>query len=84
MGMDRTHAEEVMASTTRQALSWNHQGKRRRDRARNNWHQDLLADTKRVSITWNQLQYKQMYRIGGSGGLLCMAYTLGGVIGLSE
>ena len=45
-----------VASTTRQALSWNPQGKRRRGKPRNTWCRDLLADTKRMGITWNQLE----------------------------
>ena len=34
-----------VASTTRQALFWNPQGKRRRSRQRNTWRRDLLEDT---------------------------------------
>ena len=51
-----------VVSTTRQALSWNPQGKRRRGMPRNTWRRDLLADTKRVSITWNQLEAKAQDR----------------------
>ena len=45
-----------------QALSWNPQGKRRRGRPRNTWRRDLLADTKRMGITWNQLEAKAQDR----------------------
>ena len=47
-----------VASSTRRALSWNPQGKRRRGRPRNSWRRDLLADSKRMGITWNQLEAK--------------------------
>ena len=43
-------------STTRQALTWNPQGKRRRGRPRNTWRQDLQADTRKMGYTWNQLE----------------------------
>ena len=45
-------------STTRQALTWNPQGKRKRGRPRNTWRRDLQADTKRMGLTWNQLETK--------------------------
>ena len=34
----------------------------RRGRPRNTWHQDLLADTKRMGIPWNQLEEKAQDR----------------------
>ena len=49
-----------VASTTRKALSWNPQGKRRRGRPRNTWRRDLLAE--RMGITWNQLEVKAQDR----------------------
>ena len=45
-----------VTSTTRQALTWNPQGKRRRGRPRNTWRQDLQADTRKMGYTWNQLE----------------------------
>ena len=39
-------------SITRQALSWNPQGKRKRRRPRNLWRWDLEADTKRLGSGW--------------------------------
>ena len=65
----------TVASTTRQASSWNLQEKRRRDRPRNTWRRDLPADTQRMGITWNK--WKQRHRIRGSGGLSSTAYTSG-------
>ncbi|MBN3275678.1 CFDP2 protein, partial [Polyodon spathula] len=44
------------SSTTRQALTWNPQGKRKRGRPRNTWRRDLEADMKRTGHTWGQLE----------------------------
>ena len=44
------------SSITRQALSWNPQGKRKRGRPRNTWRRDLEADSKKMGHTWNQLE----------------------------
>ena len=46
----------LTSSTTRQALTWNPQGKRRRGRPRNTWRRDLQADTRKMGYTWNQLE----------------------------
>ena len=40
------------ASTTRQALTWNPQGKRKRGRPRNSWRQDTEAEMKEQGINW--------------------------------
>ena len=44
------------SSTTRHALIWNPQGKRKRGRPRNTWRRDLEADTKELSLTWGRLE----------------------------
>ena len=44
------------SSTTRRALTWNPQGKRKRGRPRNTWRRDLEADTKRMGHSWGQLE----------------------------
>ena len=49
-------------STTRQALTWNPQGKRKRGRPRNTWRRDLLADTKLLGFNWSQLETKAQDR----------------------
>ena len=49
-------------SITRQALSWNPQGKRKRGRPRNSWRRDLEADIKRLGLTWSQLERKAQDR----------------------
>nr|KAG5702955.1 hypothetical protein BaRGS_034728 [Batillaria attramentaria] len=53
------------SNTTRQALTWNPQGKRKRGRPRNTWRRDLEADTKKMGYTW-----RQWPRTENSGGLL--------------
>ena len=40
------------ANTTRQALSWNPQGKRRRGRPCNSWRRDTEAELKPQKLSW--------------------------------
>ncbi|BFZ15827.1 hypothetical protein BsWGS_18866 [Bradybaena similaris] len=58
-------------STTRQALKWNPQGKRKRGHPRNTWQRDLEADTTRMGYTWSELermaQDRGMWRAAVSG-----------------
>ena len=49
-------------SITRQALSSNPQGKRKRGRPRNSWRRDMEADIKRLGLTWSQLERKSQNR----------------------
>uniref|UniRef100_A0AAV2J1Z3 Reverse transcriptase domain-containing protein n=1 Tax=Knipowitschia caucasica TaxID=637954 RepID=A0AAV2J1Z3_KNICA len=44
------------SSITRQSLTWNPQGKRKRGRPRNTWRRDLDADVKQMEKTWGQLE----------------------------
>lgn len=44
------------SSITRQALTWNPQGKRKRGRPRNSWRRDLDAEAKSMGHTWGQLE----------------------------
>ena len=44
------------SSTTRQALNWNPQGRRKRGRPRNTWRRDVDADTKKLGHTWGKLE----------------------------
>nr|KAG5695065.1 hypothetical protein BaRGS_032558 [Batillaria attramentaria] len=46
----------IRTGTTRQALTWNPQGKRKRGRPRNTWRCDLEADAKSVGHSWGQLE----------------------------
>ena len=44
------------SNTTRQALNWNPQGKRKRGRPRNTWRRDVEADIKELGLTWGKLE----------------------------
>jgi hypothetical protein len=50
------------SSITRQALTWNPQGKRSRGRPRNTWRRDLADDMKRMGQTWKQLERRAQNR----------------------
>ena len=41
---------------TRQALTWNPQGKRKRGRPRNSWRRDLEADSREMGFTWKEIE----------------------------
>ena len=41
------------SSTTRQALTWNPQGKRKRGRPRNSWRRDTETDLKQQGTNWS-------------------------------
>ena len=51
-------------NTTRQALKWNPQGKRKRGRPRNSWRRDLGDDMKRMDRSWGQLERLAQERAG--------------------
>ena len=41
---------------TRQALTWNPQGKRKRGRPKNTWRRELKADAKQTGCSWQELE----------------------------
>ena len=41
---------------TRQALTWNPQGQRKRGRPRNSWRRDLETETKKIGHSWKELE----------------------------
>ena len=45
-----------VSSTTRQSLTWNPQGKRKRGRPRNSWRRDLDDDVRRMGHSWSQIE----------------------------
>ena len=51
------------SNTTRQALKWNPQGKRKRGRPRNTWRRDLDADMRKMGKTWVQLERTAQDRV---------------------
>ena len=44
------------SNITRQALTWNPQGKRKRGRPKNTWRRDLEADTRQMGYSWRELE----------------------------
>ena len=69
------------SNITRQALTWNPQGKRKRGRPKNTWRRDLEADITHTGLRWKQLERT---RTGDVGEMLCMALAPGGAKGLSK
>nr|XP_006821756.1 PREDICTED: uncharacterized protein LOC102803864 [Saccoglossus kowalevskii] len=45
-----------MPNITRQALTWNPRGKRKRGRPRNSWRRVMEADVKKMGRTWKELE----------------------------
>jgi len=43
-------------SITRQALTWNPQGKRRRGRPRNTWRRELEVEVKKTGLSWKEVE----------------------------
>jgi len=52
------------SSITKQALSWNPQGERKRGRRRNTWRCDLEADMTKNGYTWGDLEQLAQDRDG--------------------
>jgi hypothetical protein len=44
------------SNVTRQSLTWNPQGKRKRGRPRNSWRRDTEAELKKSGTTWTQME----------------------------
>lgn len=51
------------SSTTRQALLWNPQGKRKRGRPRNSWRRDTEAEMKEYGTTWQAAERAAQNRV---------------------
>ena len=67
------------SSTTRQALTWNPQGKRRRGRPRNTWRRDTEAEIKRLEYNWSDVVREAQDRAGWRGVVdgLCSTWSYG-------
>ncbi|KAK7098925.1 hypothetical protein V1264_003140 [Littorina saxatilis] len=70
------------SSITRQALTWNPQGKRKRGRPRNSWRRDTEAELKRQGNSWAEAERTAQNRCDGE--MLSMAYAPLGAKGLSK
>ena len=49
-------------SITRQTLTWNPQGKRKRGRPRNTWRRDTEAELKRLGSSWGEAEKRAQSR----------------------
>ncbi|VDP35648.1 unnamed protein product [Schistosoma mattheei] len=59
---------------TRQALTWNPEGKRKRGRPKNTLHREIESDIKRMNNNWKELERIAQDRIGWRmlvSGLCC-------------
>ena len=67
------------SSTTRQALSWNPQGKRTRGRPRNSWRRDTEAELTQQCTNWTGAARLAQNRVrwGGVVDGLCSTYSHG-------
>ena len=70
------------SSTTRQALTWNPQGKRKRGRPRNSWRRDTEAELKQLGTNWSGMTRAVQNRVRWRGSL--MAYAPLGAMGISK
>ena len=55
------------SSTTRQALTWNRQGKRKRGRPRNSWRRDTEAELKQQGTSWSGMARVAQNRVRWRG-----------------
>ena len=51
------------SNITRQALTWNPQGKRKRGRPRNTWRRDIEAEMHKSSHYWKELEQTAQSRV---------------------
>ena len=49
------HYENPPTSITRQAITWNPQGKRKRGWPRNTWRRDMDTELKKTGYTWSEI-----------------------------
>ena len=55
------------SNTTRQALTWNPQGKRKRGRPRNSWRRDTQAELKQQGTNWSGMTRAAQNRVRWRG-----------------
>ena len=67
------------SSTTRQALTWNPQGKRKRGRPRNSWRRDTEAELKQQGTNWSGMTRASQNRVRWRGVVdgLCSTWSDG-------
>ena len=50
------HMQEKTSELTRQALTWNPQGKRKRGRPKKSTRRDLITDIEEVGYSWGEIE----------------------------
>ncbi|CAI2729986.1 unnamed protein product [Schistosoma spindalis] len=55
---------QVLVSATRQALTWNPQGRRRRGRPKNTLRQEMEIDMRKMNKNWMEPEKKAQDRVG--------------------
>ena len=70
MALDWSYAEKTQSSITRQALTWNPQGKRKRGRPINTWRRDMELEMKKMGYTWQEIVTMAQCRIHRAIGIL--------------
>ena len=63
MTLDWSHCEKPSIRITRQVLTWNPQGKRKRGRPRNTWRRDMESEVKKMGYTWKEIVTMAQRRI---------------------
>jgi hypothetical protein len=48
--------------TTKQALEWNLQGKRKRGRPKNSWRRGIISELQAINTTWREAKRKDQDR----------------------
>ena len=66
-GWIRHTLRKPASSTTRQALTWNPQGKRKRGRPRNSWRRDTEAELKQQRTNWSGMARAAQNRVRRRG-----------------
>ena len=64
------------SSTTRQALTWNPQGKRKRDWPRNSWRRDTEAELKKQGTNWSGMTRAAQNRVRWRGVCLFVLFCV--------
>ena len=71
------------SSATRQALTWNLQGKRKRGWPRNSWRRDTEAELKQQGTSWSEMT-RAAQNTECDGGWTLMAYAQPGAMGITK
>ena len=56
------HTLRKANNITKQALEWNHQGKRKRGRPKNSWRRGVFSELQAINTTWGEAKRKAQVR----------------------